>query len=373
MFIPLLTSCKEFQGLPVRHNEDILNEALSLMCPIKVPKTDLDSPHTKANLLLQAHFSRIPLPITDYITDTKSVLDQTVRVAQCMIDVAAHSGFLDTTLNLISFQQMLIQGCWQNESIFRNIPGFNDRIIRKLANMGIYHLCQLLPKLPTLTTFFKKDLKENLEVEELKLIYTSLSRVPVVKMAYNLQAVNSNGDPTSGPVIEGGEATLTVTLSNKGGKSSSVLIKSFPKPKEAGWFIVAGNPATNEMLVLKRTPLKRFAKRELNIPLPVDFKNEKLKLYLMSDTYIGIDQVITIDCRKVNMLIEKFDKGEISKNQIENQFTMLQNMPDVESSGDEAQDRDKNELYDSDYSDDSNEYASDVSDDLIEKNIDCWI
>ena len=31
LFIPLLTSCKEFQGLPVRHNEDVLNEALAVM------------------------------------------------------------------------------------------------------------------------------------------------------------------------------------------------------------------------------------------------------------------------------------------------------------------------------------------------------
>ena len=39
-FIPLLTSNKEFAGLPVRHNEDVLNEALAVMCPIKVGKKD---------------------------------------------------------------------------------------------------------------------------------------------------------------------------------------------------------------------------------------------------------------------------------------------------------------------------------------------
>jgi activating signal cointegrator complex subunit 3 len=73
--ISLLSNAKEFYGLPVRHNEDILNEALTHLVPLKVPKHDLESPHVKANLLLQAHFERCPLPITDYITDTKSVLD----------------------------------------------------------------------------------------------------------------------------------------------------------------------------------------------------------------------------------------------------------------------------------------------------------
>jgi hypothetical protein len=41
-----------------------------------------DDPHTKTNLLLQAHLGRLPLPISDYITDTKGVLDNTLRVLQ---------------------------------------------------------------------------------------------------------------------------------------------------------------------------------------------------------------------------------------------------------------------------------------------------
>lgn len=291
-----------------------------------------------------------------------------------MIDVAAHLGYLDTTLSLINFQQMLIQGCWQNDSTFRNIPFFNDKMIRKLSDMGIYHLCQLIPKLPDLTNFIRKELKEKMDVDQLKIIYSALSHIPIVKIAFNLQAVNSNGDATTGPLSEGGEAILTVKLEKKSKDSNSVIIKSFPKPKDAGWFLIVGNPVTNEMLVLKRTPLKKYAKRELNVPLPVDFKNEKLKLYLLSDAYIGIDQVVTIDWRKVNVIIEKAQSGELSNTKMEDQFELIQNIEsesDNESS--EPSDRERNELSDSDYSEDSESYASDVSDDLIEKNIDCWI
>jgi activating signal cointegrator complex subunit 3 len=50
--INMLSNAKEFSGLPVRHNEDILNEALTHLVPLKVPKHDLESPHVKANLLL---------------------------------------------------------------------------------------------------------------------------------------------------------------------------------------------------------------------------------------------------------------------------------------------------------------------------------
>lgn len=105
--IRVLSDSKEFAGLPVRHNEDVLNEALTHLVPIKVPKHELDSPHVKSNLLLQAHFERCPLPITDYITDTKSVLDQSIRVLQAMIDIATHKGYLKTTQKLVHMIQMI--------------------------------------------------------------------------------------------------------------------------------------------------------------------------------------------------------------------------------------------------------------------------
>lgn len=50
--INTLANAKEFFGLPVRHNEDVLNEALTHLVPLKVPKHDLENPHVKANLLI---------------------------------------------------------------------------------------------------------------------------------------------------------------------------------------------------------------------------------------------------------------------------------------------------------------------------------
>ena len=64
----------------VRHNEDHLNGQLATLLPWKVPVNLLDDSHAKAFLLLQAHFGHVPLPITDYINDTKSVLDQAIRI-----------------------------------------------------------------------------------------------------------------------------------------------------------------------------------------------------------------------------------------------------------------------------------------------------
>lgn len=60
---------------------------LAKVCRIKVDPLTYDSPHTKTLLLMQAHFSHLPLPNSDYLTDTKSVLDQAIRVIQVFIKI----------------------------------------------------------------------------------------------------------------------------------------------------------------------------------------------------------------------------------------------------------------------------------------------
>ena len=62
----------------------------------------MDSPHTKASLLLQSHFSRLTLFCSDYLVDTKSVMVIAPRVLQGMIDVRAECGWLASTLRVVT-------------------------------------------------------------------------------------------------------------------------------------------------------------------------------------------------------------------------------------------------------------------------------
>lgn len=84
-------------------------------CPMPVDSLSLDSPHTKAHLLFQAHFSRLSLPSTDYLTDTKSVLDQAIRIIQVMT-LWLHCGylFLSTLLFYIGVTGCLCRGRMAN-------------------------------------------------------------------------------------------------------------------------------------------------------------------------------------------------------------------------------------------------------------------
>ena len=85
--VQVLCDAAEFDEVPVRHNEEIFNAQLSR--ELSVPRRSasqinlaaptfgaMEDPHTKARILIQAHLDRLRMPIVDYVTDTKSVLDQ---------------------------------------------------------------------------------------------------------------------------------------------------------------------------------------------------------------------------------------------------------------------------------------------------------
>jgi len=101
-----LSATCEFKELPVRHNEEELNLELSRSLPwgydlSKVSwwmdtthhpgKNILDimaSPHTKCFLLLQAFIFKSKLPISDYINDMRSVVEQIPRLLAAMHFIA---------------------------------------------------------------------------------------------------------------------------------------------------------------------------------------------------------------------------------------------------------------------------------------------
>lgn len=139
--IRLLADCEEFSEVPVRHNEDKLNRQLwhdlhkdlskrgapaDILLPLN-PEPDWFSPHVKTRLLLIAHISRHPLPTIDF--GTNIVQENANRVLQGMIDVAAESALLRTSLLCIELVQQLQQRLWSAEGDLRLLPHHGDRRI----------------------------------------------------------------------------------------------------------------------------------------------------------------------------------------------------------------------------------------------------
>ena len=283
----VLCDASEFSELPVRHNEEHVNAQMANELPWRVDENAYDSPHVKAQLLLQAHFARAPLPMSDYVTDTKSVLDQALRVLQAMVDVSADGGWLYTTLGAMHLAQMVTQARWHADEGLHDLPhlaspagrGSGDRSpLDALASKGIRSLRQLIgANLETLRGWLRHAGLKDKQISELHAVLRTLPNVRLTASA-----------PLK--LAPGEEAAVSVQLDalNASGRSKAYAPR-FPKPKQAGWWLVLGEE--DELLALKKLRFDRGAtSAELLFEAPDEPGEYVWSVRLVSDSYIGLDQ-----------------------------------------------------------------------------------
>jgi len=280
----VLSGAAEFDELPVRHNEEKLNEGLAKEVRWPVDMRALDDPHVKTNLLLQAHFSRIDLPVSDYITDTKSVLDQSIRVLQAMVDVAANGGWLETVLSTMHLLQMIMQGRWweKDERLALNmLPHVNADVLSILKERGLVTGHDLLS---SSADHLRGALRTVIGPPQVAEVLQVWMRLPRVEVRWRLEPSREDTNR---------EWVLRVELFRRVLKrmpNSRAYVPYFPKVKDEGWWLVAGNPKTREVFALKRVTFLEHLNAKLVLPKHLKPESEPIRLYLVSDCYVGLDQ-----------------------------------------------------------------------------------
>jgi hypothetical protein len=83
--------------------------------------------------------------------------------------------------------------------------------------------------------------------------------------------------------------------------------------KEEGWWIVIGDSANDELLALRRISFGDRASVKLKCPpsSSPSARTPKLVVYLMSDSYIGLDQEISLNSKSfVEVSDDEFDDDD---------------------------------------------------------------
>ncbi|XP_051152610.1 DExH-box ATP-dependent RNA helicase DExH14 isoform X2 [Andrographis paniculata] len=281
VFLHILAGASEYDELPVRHNEENHNAELAQKVRYMVDKNLLDDPHVKANLLFQAHFSQVELPITDYVTDLKSVLDQSIRIVQAMIDLCANSGWLSSTITCMHLLQMVMQGLWADvDSPLRMMPSATDDLIATLHQKGITNV-QQLQNLPQSTL---QNLTRNSAASRLN---EELQQFPIIQARLKLQKRNTGENP--GVILN-----IRLENMNRRKRTSRAFAPRFPKVKDEAWWLVLGNTSTSQLYALKRVTFKDTLQTKIEIPADVH-NFQGMKLLIVSDCYIGFEQEHSIE------------------------------------------------------------------------------
>eukprot|EP00118_Oscarella_pearsei_P012973 m.99165 g.99165 ORF g.99165 m.99165 type:complete len:2211 (+) comp37045_c0_seq2:40-6672(+) len=310
--LQVLTDACEYDDLPVRHNEDNVNETLAKQLPIDVSQQGFDSPHVKTHLLLQAHFCRASLPMTDYLTDTKSVLDQAIRILQAMIDVVSNEGWLSTALQTMQLIQMTVQGRWIHDSSLLTLPGIEHHHMQYFLHSRKRSL-ECLPELMDVATgkpaVLHSILDRVLAKHKISEIYDVLLELPQIRVSIQLKGEAVVENATRGTDVTGSNernkvwtllhtdrecvSQVTLTRIPTGAKrvESKAHAPCFPKAKDEGWWLVLGDVESGELVALKRVGFVRKTTRiNLAFYTPETAGRKIYTLYVMSDSYLGLDQ-----------------------------------------------------------------------------------
>ncbi|KAF9918433.1 hypothetical protein BX616_008873 [Lobosporangium transversale] len=318
----ILCGAIEYSELPVRHNEEIVNKELEQGLPLLIDSSmSYDSPHAKSFLLLQAYFERMRLPVADYITDTVSVLDQSVRVLQAMIDITAEKGMLQPCLSTMNILQSVKQARWRDESLL-TLPHIEKHMLSILTgasrhghnNKGhsVKASNKTVERLFDLTSMSEQEIKSffsrihSLNVGQLQDIWKVVQKLPLLKVTSSID--------TGIKSFLVGDLTYKVNLELNRVKrpgvtyDGRVYCPKFPKPQWESWWVVLEDPDTQELVALKRVNMRTGPQGEfinkvttkLEFVAPKRAGRHAWKIHLYSDGYLGMDQTVEIQFDVMN-------------------------------------------------------------------------
>jgi len=306
-----MCSATEFDELPVRHNEDLINVELARNLPLDVSvmgDKPMWDPHTKAFLLLQAHMDRLDLPITDYVGDQNSVLDQSIRIIQASIDSLAELGYFSSCRQMITLLQCIKSGRWYNDNQWSLLPGVSGKAEGNTISMvdGI----NTVVKSPNAINTLMKTL--DVRQSEQSRFTKALSSLPSLKV--DTSNVNALG--------------MTVNLTRQNTHPHSefrIFAPRYPKPQTEGYFVLVTETGRDEVLALKRVGWQPAGKgrrqagnSRLSTRASIKFEgfesDAKVDVHVFSDSYLGMEWTIKgVDVPAAPKVEDGKDKGKFEE------------------------------------------------------------
>lgn len=282
--LEIISTAAEYESIPIRHHEDQVLKRIYERLPVKLSNVKFNSPHHKANILLQAHFSRTQLP-ADLASDQALVVGQVIPLLQACVDVISSNGWLPPALAAMELAQMSVQAMWDRDSPLKQIPYMTNERVKRCEAKGVESVFDI-------QDLEDKDRDAALQVDErqMRAIAAFVNRYPSIEVEYGIE--DENDIKAGQPVV------IEVQLERDGdeddGELSSVPAPFFPGKKDEGWWIVVGDPSTKTLLAIKRITLQRKLRVKLEFVCP-RAGNQTYKLYTMCDSFLGCDQEFDLE------------------------------------------------------------------------------
>ncbi|KAF2270673.1 pre-mRNA splicing factor [Lojkania enalia] len=305
--LEIVTAATEFENVQIRRHEEHILSRIYDRVPYKMAEPNFETPHFKAFVLLQAHFSRMQLPI-DLAKDQEVVVKKVLNILSASVDVLSSEGHLNA-MNAMEISQMVVQAMWQKDSPLKQIPHFENDTIKVANKFGINDIYEFMEAMdPEENKDYGKLMKAlGLDNKQLNDAATFTNDYyPNVEM--NFEVVDPEDMTANAPSQV--NVVITRELEEDDEPKTEVHAPFYPGDKTENFWLVIGDQRTRGLLGIKKITVGRELKTKVPFTVPEPGKHE-LTLFLISDSYLGVDQAPTFEVEAAEGMDEdEEDEGE---------------------------------------------------------------
>ncbi|KZF25929.1 Sec63-domain-containing protein [Xylona heveae TC161] len=284
--LEIVTSATEFESIQIRRHEDHILRRIYDRIPVKMAEVNYESPHFKAFVLLQAHFSRMQLPV-DLAKDQETILTKILNLLSASVDVLSSEGHLNA-MSAMEMSQMVVQAMWDRDSPLKQIPHFSPDIVKVANEFGINDIFEFMEAMDPSENKDYDQLIKRLGLDNKQLAQAANftnDKYPNIDLEFEVL------DPEN--IVAGSPSYLKINIEREVEEDeepdTTVHAPFYPQTKMENWWLVVGDESTKSLLAIKRVTIAKKLSMRLEFVVPSPGEHN-LALYLMSDSYVGVDQ-----------------------------------------------------------------------------------
>ncbi|KAI9813084.1 MAG: DEIH-box ATPase [Pycnora praestabilis] len=283
--LEIVTSATEFESIQIRRHEDHILHRIYDRVPVKMSQPSYESPHFKAFVLLQAHFSRMQLP-ADLVKDQEVILTKVLSLLSACVDVLSSDGHINA-MSAMEMSQMVIQAMWDRDSPLKQIPHFSPDTVKAANDSRVKDVFDFMEAMDPTENQQRDTLVKRLGLNNKQLAEAAVftNKYPNIDLDFTVE------DPED--VTAGSPAYIKIKIERDVEEDeepdTTVHAPFYPLNKMENWWLVVGEESTKSLVAIKRVMIGKKLEMRLEYVVPTAGKHD-LTLYLMSDSYVGVDQ-----------------------------------------------------------------------------------
>jgi pre-mRNA-splicing helicase BRR2 len=304
--LEIITAATEFEDIQIRRHEDHILQRIYDRVPFKMQEANFETPHFKAFVLLQAHFSRMQLPI-DLAKDQENIIRKVLNILAASVDVLSSEAHLNA-MSAMELSQMVVQAMWQKDSPLKQIPHFDTDTIKTAQQFKIEDVDDFINAMDEDENPDYKKLITALDVDQRQLAdianFTN-NYYPNIELEH--EVIDADSIASNAPFRLKVRVTRNVDEDEE--LKTEVHAPFYPADKTEGGWLVVGDQKEHSLLAIAKVPHARSVEKTLQVTLEKPGHHE-LTLYYVSDSYLGVDQAPTFEVEAAEGMEEDSDEEE---------------------------------------------------------------